>query len=85
MNISTSIRISYLLFFFLGNMIDPGSTTYGINRAGYTLHSAIHKARPDIKCIIHLHTPAVAAVSAMKCGLLPLSQDALFCGINFIS
>jgi adducin len=63
-----------------GNMIDPGSTTYGINRAGYTLHSAIHKARPDLKCIIHLHTPAVAAVSAMKCGLLPLSQDALFCG-----
>ena len=64
----------------LGNVIDPGSTTYGINRAGYTLHSAIHKARPDLKCIIHLHTPAVAAVSAMKCGLLPLSQDALFCG-----
>ncbi|CAF0893814.1 unnamed protein product [Rotaria sp. Silwood1] len=63
-----------------GNIIDPGSTTYGINRAGYTLHSAIHKARPDLKCIIHLHTPAVAAVSAMKCGLLPLSQDALFCG-----
>jgi adducin len=63
-----------------GNIIDPGSTTYGINRAGYTLHSAIHKARPDIKCIVHLHTPAVAAVSAMKCGLLPLSQDALFCG-----
>ncbi|CAF1361366.1 unnamed protein product [Adineta steineri] len=63
-----------------GNIIDSGSTTYGINRAGYTLHSAIHKARPDLKCIIHLHTPAVAAVSAMKCGLLPLSQDALFCG-----
>jgi len=63
-----------------GNVIDPGSTTYGINRAGYTLHSAIHKARPDLKCIIHLHTPSVAAVSSMKCGLLPLSQDALFCG-----
>ncbi|CAF1427008.1 unnamed protein product [Rotaria magnacalcarata] len=63
-----------------GNIIDPGSTTYGINRAGYTLHSAVHKARPDLKCVIHLHTPAVAAVSAMKCGLLPLSQDALFCG-----
>lgn len=70
----------FLFFSFLGNIIDPGSTTYGINRAGYTLHSAIHKARPDIKCIVHLHTPSVAAVSAMKCGLLPLSQDALFCG-----
>ncbi|CAF1330849.1 unnamed protein product, partial [Didymodactylos carnosus] len=63
-----------------GNIIDPGNTTYGINRAGYTLHSAIHKARPDLKCIIHLHTPSVAAVSAMKCGLLPISQEALFCG-----
>ena len=42
------------IFVSLGNIIDPGSTTYGINRAGYTLHSAIHKARPDIKCIIHL-------------------------------
>ncbi|CAF1111134.1 unnamed protein product [Rotaria sordida] len=68
-----------------GNIIDPGSTTYGINRAGYTLHSAIHKARPDLKCIIHLHTPAVAAVSSMKCGLLPLSQDALFCDLGPIN
>lgn len=66
--------------FFLGNVIDLGSTTFGINHAGYTLHSAIHKARPDLKCVIHLHTPAVVSVSAMKCGLLPLSQESLACG-----
>jgi adducin len=67
-------------FDFLGTVIDPGSTTFGINHAGYTLHSAIHKARPDLKCVIHLHTPAAVAISAMKYGLLTLSQEALFCG-----
>ncbi|CAF1954964.1 unnamed protein product [Rotaria magnacalcarata] len=51
-----------------------------LHHAGYTLHSAIHQARRDLKCVIHLHTPAVVSVSAMKCGLLPLSQEALACG-----
>lgn len=46
-----------------GEVIEPGSTTLGINKAGYTLHSAIHQARPDIRCVIHLHTPAAIAVS----------------------
>lgn len=46
-----------------GVVVDAGSTTLGINKAGYTLHSAIHQARPDIKCVIHLHTPASIAVS----------------------
>ncbi|KAL4231595.1 Adducin 3 (Gamma) [Mactra antiquata] len=63
-----------------GEIIDPGATNLGINRAGFTLHSAIHQFRPDIKCIIHLHTPSVVAVSGMKCGFLPLSQEALICG-----
>ncbi|XP_052101059.1 gamma-adducin-like isoform X8 [Mytilus californianus] len=63
-----------------GETIDPGSTTLGINKAGFTLHSAIHQARPDIKCIIHLHTPEVIAVSTMKCGFLPLSQESLIVG-----
>ncbi|VDL86304.1 unnamed protein product, partial [Nippostrongylus brasiliensis] len=36
-------------------------------KAGYTLHSAIHAARPDLRCVVHLHVPSVAAVSAMKC------------------
>lgn len=46
-----------------GEIIDSGSTGLGINKAGFTLHSAIHQARPDIRCVIHLHTPAAVAVS----------------------
>ncbi|XP_018410482.1 PREDICTED: alpha-adducin isoform X2 [Nanorana parkeri] len=63
-----------------GEMIDRGSTNLGVNKAGFTLHSAIYAARPDIKCIVHIHTPAGAAVSAMKCGLLPLSPESLCLG-----
>ncbi|XP_076460778.1 protein hu-li tai shao-like isoform X3 [Babylonia areolata] len=63
-----------------GEVVDTGSTGLGISKAGFTLHSAIHQARPDIRCIIHLHTPAAVAVSASKCGLLPMSQEALICG-----
>ncbi|XP_050398354.1 alpha-adducin isoform X3 [Patella vulgata] len=63
-----------------GEVLDAGSTMLGINKAGFILHSAIHQARPDIKCIIHVHTPEAVAVSAMECGLLPLSQEAMICG-----
>ncbi|XP_063313789.1 alpha-adducin isoform X14 [Pelobates fuscus] len=63
-----------------GDMVDRGSTNLGVNKAGFTLHSAIYAARPDVKCIVHIHTPAGAAVSAMKCGLLPLSPEALSLG-----
>lgn len=44
------------------------------------LHSAIHSARPDLKAIIHIHHPPCVAVSAMKCGLLPVSQEAAIVG-----
>ncbi|XP_029484452.1 alpha-adducin-like isoform X11 [Oncorhynchus nerka] len=63
-----------------GEIVDRGSTNLGVNQAGFTLHSAIYTARPDIKCIVHVHTPAGAAVSAMKCGLLPISPEALTLG-----
>ncbi|XP_074640502.1 protein hu-li tai shao-like isoform X3 [Tubulanus polymorphus] len=63
-----------------GEVLDPGSTTLGVNKAGWMIHSAIHQGRPDIKAIIHIHTPAASAVSAMKCGLLPISQEALVIG-----
>ena len=52
-------------------------TSYGINQAGFVLHSAVHKARHDVDCVIHTHTLAGMAVSAMKCGLLPLAQTAM--------
>ncbi|KAJ8338989.1 hypothetical protein SKAU_G00357750 [Synaphobranchus kaupii] len=63
-----------------GEIVDRGSTNLGVNQAGFTLHSAIYAARPDIKCVVHIHTPAGTAVSAMKCGLLPISPEALSLG-----
>ncbi|XP_055731142.1 alpha-adducin-like isoform X1 [Salvelinus fontinalis] len=63
-----------------GEIVDRGSTNLGVNQAGFTLHSAIYAARPDVKCIVHVHTPAGVAVSAMKCGLLPISPEALNLG-----
>jgi ribulose-5-phosphate 4-epimerase/fuculose-1-phosphate aldolase len=51
----------------------------GINAAGYVIHSAIHRARPDVACVIHTHTTAGIAVACMECGLLPLTQTALRC------
>uniref|UniRef100_A0A8C5ETP6 Alpha-adducin n=1 Tax=Gouania willdenowi TaxID=441366 RepID=A0A8C5ETP6_GOUWI len=63
-----------------GEIVDRGSTNLGVNQAGFTLHSAIYAARPDVKCIVHIHTAAGAAVSAMKCGLLPISPEVLSLG-----
>ncbi|XP_067136630.1 protein hu-li tai shao isoform X5 [Centruroides vittatus] len=63
-----------------GNVIDPGTTNFSFNRSGFVLHSAIHAARPDIKCVIHIHYPTCVAVSATKCGLLPISQEAAVLG-----
>lgn len=51
---------------------------YGINPAGFTIHSAVHAARTDAGCVLHTHTRAGVAVSAQANGLLPLSQIALF-------
>lgn len=51
-------------------------TPYPINPAGYVIHSAIHEAREDAKCVIHLHTRAGVGVAAQKNGLLPISQQA---------
>ena len=47
---------------------------YRVNVAGFTIHSAVHIARHDVACVLHTHTRAGMAVSALKCGLLPLSQ-----------
>jgi ribulose-5-phosphate 4-epimerase/fuculose-1-phosphate aldolase len=51
---------------------------YNINPAGFTIHSAVHAAREDAICVMHLHTDNGIAVSAQKDGLLPISQQALF-------
>ncbi|XP_078095375.1 beta-adducin isoform X2 [Mustelus asterias] len=64
----------------LGGVVNQGSSNLSVDCAGFSLHSAIYAARPDVRCIIHLHTPATAAVSAMKYGILPLSHEALLIG-----
>src|SRR5215203_4626213 len=53
------------------------ASDYGVNAAGFVIHSAIHMARPEMDCVAHTHTPAGMAVSAMECGLLPLAQTSM--------
>uniref|UniRef100_A0A672JDN5 Gamma-adducin-like n=1 Tax=Salarias fasciatus TaxID=181472 RepID=A0A672JDN5_SALFA len=64
----------------IGEVVDPGSTDLGIDHFGFAAHSAIYSMRPDVRCIVHIHTPATASVSSMKCGVLPISQEALLLG-----
>src|SRR6267142_1999798 len=52
-------------------------TQHVINPAGFTIHSAVHAARADALCVMHLHTDYGIAVSAQKNGLLPVSQQAM--------
>ena len=56
---------------------DFGDLEYGVNKAGYVIHSAVHAARPDIACVIHTHSWPSMAVSSLECGLLPLTQTAM--------
>ena len=63
--------------------IDPSGnkvleSPYFINPAGFTIHSAVHAAREDALCVMHLHTDFGIAVSAQKEGLLPISQQSMF-------
>ena len=66
-----------------GAVVDPGSTNFGVSVAGWMLHSAVHAARPDIRCIIHIHHPCVVAVSVIKRGLMPLCQVSIRVSIVF--
>lgn len=59
-----------------GEKIDD--SPFPINPAGFTIHSAIHAARHDVGCVLHVHTANGIAVSAQKDGLLPLSQQSIF-------
>lgn len=63
-----------------GNILstpDFGALNYGVNKAGYVIHSAVHEARPEVGCVIHTHSWASMAVSALDCGLLPITQTAM--------
>lgn len=52
-------------------------SAFEINPAGFTIHSAVHEAREDAQCVLHVHSVNGVAVSAQKEGLLPLSQQSL--------
>jgi ribulose-5-phosphate 4-epimerase/fuculose-1-phosphate aldolase len=56
-----------------GNKLDD--SPFPVNKAGFVIHSAIHKAREDVVCVMHTHTRAGVGVSAQRCGLLPISQQ----------
>lgn len=60
-----------------GNILAKPDLPYGVNPAGFVIHSAVHAARTDARCVIHTHSRAGTAVSAMEGGLLPISQTAL--------
>ncbi|XP_036805138.1 gamma-adducin isoform X3 [Oncorhynchus mykiss] len=64
----------------IGDVIDQGSTNLRVDPSGFSPHAAIYSIRPDARCCVHVHTPATAAVSSMKCGILPISQEALILG-----
>jgi ribulose-5-phosphate 4-epimerase/fuculose-1-phosphate aldolase len=59
-----------------GEIIDD-PTGIGINQAGYVIHSAVHRARAEINCVMHTHTAAGVGVAAQEHGLLPISQHAM--------
>ena len=59
-----------------GNVLFNASD-YDVNRAGYVIHSAVHGALPDVDCVIHTHTLAGMAVSAMNKGIMPISQSSM--------
>ena len=59
-----------------GNKLDDNP--HPVNPAGFTIHSAIHSARHDAKCVLHIHSINGVAVSAQKHGVLPLSQQSIF-------
>lgn len=60
-----------------GNILWKPDTDYGINKSGYVIHGAIHRARPELKCVMHTHTRAGMAVSSQQCGLLPMTQTSM--------
>ncbi len=71
------IRASNLVRVDLEGRVLDDPEGLGINPAGFTIHSAVHAARPDVACVLHTHTVPGIAVSCQRDGLLPLNQWAL--------
>ncbi|HEY4252348.1 MAG TPA: class II aldolase/adducin family protein [Roseomonas sp.] len=55
----------------------PPGLGYDVNRAGFVIHAAVHRARPDMHCVAHTHTWPGMAISMLECGLLPANQTAM--------
>ena len=59
-----------------GNKV--ADSPYDINPAGFVIHSAVHAAREDAACVLHVHSANGVAVAAQQDGVLPLSQHSIF-------
>ncbi|HWJ72443.1 MAG TPA: class II aldolase/adducin family protein [Kaistia sp.] len=66
---------SFVKIDFDGNKVEPSE--HEVNQAGFIIHSAIHSGREDALCVLHTHSEAATAISALEEGLLPLSQFAM--------
>lgn len=71
------ITASSLIRIDLNGDILFNPTEFGVNKAGFVIHGAIHAGRHDVDCAAHTHTVAGMAVSTMKCGLMPLVQTSM--------
>lgn len=58
-----------------GEVVDGSGAS--VNPSGFAIHGAVHAARPDVECVIHLHTPWGVALSMLPDGLQPTSQWAM--------
>jgi adducin len=65
-----------------GDVLNFGNSRYGlgVNKVGFSLHAAIYASRPDIKCVVHLRCTTAVAITALKCGLLPVCKEAMSVG-----
>lgn len=63
-----------------GNVVEQGTTNFGVNKNNFIIHSVVHAARPDIRCAIYLGCNPVVAISSLKNGLLPLTYDSIVLG-----
>jgi ribulose-5-phosphate 4-epimerase/fuculose-1-phosphate aldolase len=60
---------------FDGNVV--GGARHAANAAGFVIHGAILRARPDVNCVIHTHTRAGVAASCLADGIMPMNQFAI--------
>ena len=67
-----------------GDVINPGvvGDIFGVNKAGFIIHSALHRARPDVRSVMHSHYAPAAGISAQRDGL---KVGSMLCRISALS